>query len=355
MVINFTGNTVDDQRIEFALPDNYNGKKITLSGYIKTENVTDGFAGLWIQIDPGITVDYIRRNRIIGTTDWKKYEITLDMYPDQTKQILVGGSLSGRGKMWLDDLKVEIDGKDIRRVKPYLSKPFPAESDKEFDAGSNIVFPELNEKRIDDLELLGRLWGFLKYHHPAVAKGKYNRDYELFRILPAYLNTNDNRQRDKILINWINKYGRVPKCKKCMAASNTAYINPDNSWIEHSNISKKLKKMLQQIYLNRNRGKHYYVLLTPDLVNPVFTREMVYYRKENPDAGIRLLALYRYWNMINYFFPSKYITDKDWNVVLKEYIPYFLEVQDRLAYELTTSMLIGEIGDTHVFLLGFEK
>src|SRR6478609_1647003 len=37
-----------------ALPINYQGKKITLSGYIKTENVRDGFAGLWMRIDPGI-------------------------------------------------------------------------------------------------------------------------------------------------------------------------------------------------------------------------------------------------------------------------------------------------------------
>ena len=38
----------------FTLPGNYPGKKITLTGYIKTENVTDGYAGLWMRIDPSI-------------------------------------------------------------------------------------------------------------------------------------------------------------------------------------------------------------------------------------------------------------------------------------------------------------
>ena len=69
-----------------------------------------------------------------------------------------------------------------------------------------------------------------------------------------------------------------------------------------------------------------------------------------PDAGFRLLALYRYWNMIHYFFPYKYLTDKDWNTVLKEYVPHFIEAKNRLEYELTATLLIGEVCDTHAGL-----
>jgi C-terminal processing protease CtpA/Prc len=355
MVIEFTGNAANVQGVQFVLPDNYNGEKITLSGYIKTENVSDGFAGLCIFIEPRVSADYMRKNGVTGTTDWKKYEITLDMYPERTRQILVGGLLWGKGKMWLDDLKVEIDGKDVRRVKPYIPKPFPAENDKEFEKGSAIEFPELNEQKIEDLELLGRIWGFLKYHHPTIAKGKYNWDSELFRILPAYLNVNDSQQRDKLLIKWIHKYGSIPKCKECTATPDTAFIKPDISWIEHSNISRKLKKTLQHIYFNRNQGKHYYIYTMPIAGNPVFTHEIDYKGSKNPDAGLRLLALYRYWNMIHYFFPSNYLTGKDWNGVLKEYIPCFIKAPDRLEYELTAAMLIGEICDTHAFLRKFEE
>jgi hypothetical protein len=41
--------------------------------------------------------------------------------------------------MWLDDLKVTIDGKEIQKLKPYLKEVFPAQLDKEFDAGSKIT------------------------------------------------------------------------------------------------------------------------------------------------------------------------------------------------------------------------
>jgi hypothetical protein len=68
----------------YTLPNNYAGKKITLSGYIKTENVSEGFAGLWLRIDPEIGFDNMNRRGIKGTNDWKKYEVTLEMSPENT-------------------------------------------------------------------------------------------------------------------------------------------------------------------------------------------------------------------------------------------------------------------------------
>ena len=52
----------------------------------------------------------------IGTKDWTKYEIKLPLHPDKTEKIYVGGLLIGKGKMWLDDLKVTIDGKEIQNL-----------------------------------------------------------------------------------------------------------------------------------------------------------------------------------------------------------------------------------------------
>lgn len=358
MAVEFIGSISNFQILTFVLPHNYDGKKIILSGYIKTKNVTDGFAGLWLMMDPDPSYDNIELNgvKVTGTTDWVKYETTLDMYPAATKEIVIGGILTGKGKMWLDDLKVIIDGEDIKRVEPYRSECFQAKNDHEFDKGSNIIFSELSEQRINDLELLGRIWGFLKYHHPEIAKGNYNLDYELFRILPDYLIVNNRQRRDQILLKWIEKYGKISTCKIYQTTPNVSIIKPDLSWIEHSNISLKLKDILQEIYSNRNQGFQYYVKMTPYIGTPIFTNESAYEAMDYPDAGFRLLALYRYWNMIYYFFPYKHLTHKNWDSVLKEYIPYFIEAKNGLAYELSTALLIGEICDSHANLLnGWRK
>jgi hypothetical protein len=123
----------------FKIPDNYDGKKITLTGFIKTENVSDGYAGLWMRIDPSIAFHNMKEKGIKGTTDWTKYEITLEMNPRETKQIIIGALLVGKGKMWIDNFTVTIDGKDIKDLKPFERNLYPADKDKEFDKGSGIT------------------------------------------------------------------------------------------------------------------------------------------------------------------------------------------------------------------------
>lgn len=345
--VEFTGDKLGSKSLAFYLL-NYEGKKITLSGYIKTENITEGYAGInWSIIDKNqyrIALD--NGTCITGTTDWKKYEVTLDLHPADTKYITIEVKLLGNGKMWLDDFTITIDGKDVHQLTPYEPKPFPAESDKEFDDGSRIALAQLSNQNIKDLELLGRVWGFLKYHHPAIAQGNYNWDYELFRILPDYLKTNHETQRDELLLNWIDKLGDIPECEINETPADEIYLKPDLSWMENSNINRELKERLQHVYKNRHQGRHYYVLLR-STGNPIFLHESDYADMPYPDAGFRLLALYRYWNTIYYFFPSKYLTDKDWNDVLGEYILNFVEAKNELEYELTAMRIIGDICDSH--------
>ncbi|GHT84493.1 hypothetical protein FACS18947_2020 [Bacteroidia bacterium] len=352
IVIDFQENRINYNYLQFTLPNNYDGNKITLSGYIKTENVTDGYAGLWFYLKPDVGYNRMEQERLTGTNDWKKYEITFNMYPSATEKIVGGGYLLGKGKIWLDDLKITIDGKDIQKLKPYNKKPFPAGKDHQFDKGSNIVFLELNNQKIADLELLGRIWGFLKYHHPQIGQGKYNWDYELFRILPSYLKVNDNKKRDQILLKWISKYGNIPVCKTCQETPEDAFIKPDLSWIDNNNMNQKLKSILHKIYLNRHQGYHYYIRMETNVGKPVFMNENAYPEMPYPDAGFRLLALYRYWNMIQYFDPTKYLTDKNWNDVLKEYVPLFVNAKNELEYELAATQIIGEVCDTHAGLWG---
>lgn len=50
--------------IGITIPYSYPGKKITLSGYLKTENVSDGFAGLWMRIDPKVAFDNMNKQQM---------------------------------------------------------------------------------------------------------------------------------------------------------------------------------------------------------------------------------------------------------------------------------------------------
>lgn len=67
-----------------------------------------------------------------------------------------------------------------------------------------------------------------------------------------------------------------------------------------------------------------------------------------PDKNYRLLALFRFWNVINYFFPYKDLIGADWNEILPEYIPKFEANADAFEYQMTVRELAAETHDSHV-------
>src|SRR6185436_13641751 len=69
------------------------------------------------------------------------------------------------------------------------------------------VDSNLSDRQKEDLFVIGKLWGFLKYHHPDVAKGSYSFDSCLFIILPPVLKAENKLKRDELLLNWINSLG----------------------------------------------------------------------------------------------------------------------------------------------------
>ncbi len=345
--IEFKEGNPDFKAWAFTIPDKYDGKKITLSGYIKTENVSDGYAGLWMRIDPNIAFENMNDNGVKGTNEWTKYEITLEMNPEKTKQIVFGGLLVGKGKMWLDNLNITIDGKDIKDLDGFKTKSFPAEKDKEFEKGSQITNIEIDKNEIENLKSLGLIWGFLKYYHPNIAKGKYNWDYELFRIIPKIINVKNKNNRDDILVKWINSFGQFTQCKETAIKSTEVKILPDLDWINKSNFSDELTEVLLNVKNANRPNEHYYIGLNPAGGHPDFKNENAYSSMHYPDAGFRLLSLYRYWNIIQYYFPYKNLIEEDWKNVLEEFIPKFINAKNEVEYTLTALELIGRVHDTH--------
>jgi hypothetical protein len=108
------------------VPEDYLGKRVKLSGYIKSQNVL-AWAGMWFRIDGDprekeLGFDNMQNRPIKGTTDWKKYEIVLDV-PMNSKYIAYGVLLSSMGKVWIDDLHFEIVSKDtpVTNITPQLN------------------------------------------------------------------------------------------------------------------------------------------------------------------------------------------------------------------------------------------
>ena len=90
------------------------GKTIRFSGYIKTDAIDSGYAGLWWRADsrerPTIAFNNMQDAGPRGTTDWQRYEFELKI-PAEVSNINFGALHPGYGTAWFSDLVVEIDGK----------------------------------------------------------------------------------------------------------------------------------------------------------------------------------------------------------------------------------------------------
>jgi Peptidase family S41 len=343
----------------FSIKPNFSGKKLTLKGYIRTENVSGGFAGLWIRVDGiggTISFDNMANKGVTGSTDWKEYQVEVDFDEEEANLILVGGLLVGKGKIWLDNFQLLVDDKDIALAPAKKEIKQKARLDTAFLDGSNVVIGKLNKTKIGNLANLGMIWGFLKYYHPAIGEGQFNWDAELFRILPKVLAAYSKSEFNSVVEKWVDGLGKPDSCKGCnnsLKLDSDIKLIPDYGRIfQNNNLEKTLIAKLENIRNNRHQGKGYYIDEVAEVGNPVFRNENAYSRMLYPDAGYRLLALFRYWNMIQYFYPYKHLIGEDWNQVLPQFIPKFLDARDSVQYVLTCLELIARIHDTHANVWG---
>lgn len=334
-----------------SLPLTAAGKKVTLTGYLKLEDVKDGFVGLYMRVNTKSGAAYrwedMHTRNLAGTASWKKYSITLPI-PSDGGTVCVGVMNYSAGILWADDLEVELDGRALGKAPP--REVFKADSDHEFDKGAGISIGSLTPQKSADLEVLGKIWGFLKYYHPAVRAGEYNWDYELFRILPAVLNSKDASARNEVLQHWISKLPVSGNSPTTRIDSAKVKFYPDLDWLsDEKTLGHTLSVTLKNVAAMKRSNTCYYVE-TQAAGNPQFLNERSYDDMTYPDAGFRLLTLYRYWNIIQYFFPYKHLITEGWNNKLAEYIPKVVDARDTADWETALLGLICSIHDSHAYL-----
>jgi len=194
-----------------------------------------------------------------------------------------------------------------------------------------------------------KVWGFLKYHHPTVAKGKIEWDKEFMVRLKEVSSLESKQERSAYYLAWIESLGMVNPCKKCKnEIPDSLKFNLNLDWLSDSSVfTHDLTKQLQFIHQNRNQGKNYYVQQSPSVGNTRYDNEKAYPDSVFPSAELRLLGLSRYWNIINYFFPYKYRIGEDWNKVLVEMVPKFKDSKDTVSYHLAMLELTAKLNDSH--------
>ncbi|RNL75219.1 erythromycin esterase family protein [Sinomicrobium pectinilyticum] len=137
------------------------GRSIEFTGHVKTESVTNGYAGLWWSVDGEAGVlafDNMEEGGLRGTNDWQEVSIRMNVDKNAT-DVSFGGLLTGLGTAWFDDFEIRIDGKEFEDLQPRVSAP----TMEELEWLKNNVYPlstyDPAKKSDEDLEIMDSLIG----------------------------------------------------------------------------------------------------------------------------------------------------------------------------------------------------
>ncbi|MFD2513331.1 S41 family peptidase [Pontibacter locisalis] len=210
----------------------------------------------------------------------------------------------------------------------------------------------LDKEAAKRIATLTKVWGLMKYYHSNVANGTINWDSVFVAYVPKVVAARGQKEYHSVVDDL---YAQIPAPKLAISynlpKADTIVEIFSEKEIAAYKISSKLKQQLIDLYERHlpleskyitNKYKEYTLDHVRFLENPM--AEVVYPSKET-----RLLALARYWNTINYFYPHKQTIGKDWSIVLEKYIPVFNEAQDEQAYHLAIQRLNRELKDSHSF------
>lgn len=335
------------------IPIDFAGATLELRGFLRTEDVSN-FAGLWMREDDdtgSVAFDNMQRRQLKGTSEWAEYSIVLPLNK-AAKRLTFGILASGVGKVWADDLRLLVDGNPIEDV-PRVDLPKTVlDLDREFDSRSGIAATDLTKIQVANLAMLGKVWGFLKYHHPLITAGKRHWDYELFRILPRVLSATDAPAARSALHQWIAGLGAVPACSACASlVESELHLRPPVTWLTDENLGAELGTALRAVHRNRPADRQqFYLSLVPGIGNPSFNHELAYANLKLPDAGYQLLALYRLWNIVEYWFPYRDLIEGNWDAELTAFVPRIALANDSDSYKRELMAFIARVQDTHANL-----
>jgi C-terminal processing protease CtpA/Prc len=209
---------------------------------------------------------------------------------------------------------------------------------------SQTLFSNTKITETDKLAATCKVWGFLKYYHPKIASGEVNWDNQLLEKLSRIEEAQTKEEFSLILENWIDELGPVKEVKIAVPKDVKFFDkNFDLSWFNNKIFSKKLSKKLKFIEQNRFQSNEEFEYGFDGLKYVKNYFDLDYTNKKS-----RILMLFAYWNLIEYYFPYKYVMDQKWDLSLEQILPSIVNAKSEYDFYIALKKLTSKLNDSHV-------
>lgn len=236
--------------------------------------------------------------------------------------------------------------------------PVQAQQMANASSGFSMTSDDLSDPRVPgNLETLCRVWGYVKYHHPAFCDTlcRVDVDSALFALLPQVVHA-DRDTRNRHLLDWVRSLGdytpnRVDYEQSLAPLELVSTV--DLAWTRDTTLlGRDLSHLLQDLRY-AERGENYYLRMGTMENGPGYHYLSLRNEKSYPtpqmDSGLNLLTLFRLWNVIEYYAPNRSLTLHPWDEVLSTYIRLVGAETDPVRFSRLYMRLIRELNDGHAY------
>ncbi len=162
-------------------------------------------------------------------------------------------------------------------------------------------------------------------------------------------------RRDNLIAKidaWVASLDNIKLSTECGEPTREVAESRPTEWITDPNlVGQQLSRRLQKVNSIQSTGvDQHYVSLRAGVGNPFFQNEPYYRDVENLDWRYRVLALYRFWNIVEYWSPYRSLISSNFDDVLREFVTTLYSADEPNEYALALMMLTATVEDAHTNL-----
>lgn len=204
-----------------------------------------------------------------------------------------------------------------------------------------------------------KVWGFAKYYHSRVSNCMVDWDSVLLHYLPLVDNAVTSNDLNNQLYDMLSAAGPMDLAVTPLPDTLPAELkrNRDFSWFNDPMIRSDVKVILDTIK-NNFRPHAGCWAMDNDYQDPNYYGWLVFphdslmindnFATNYPDKWHRLLVTYKYWNIVNYFYPYNYVLDRPWDSTLYNCAANIGNAANYDAFVKAFKKMTGAQKDAHV-------
>jgi hypothetical protein len=195
------------------------------------------------------------------------------------------------------------------------------------------------------ISLTGKVWGYLKYHHTGACDNDW--DQALLDTLESQSEADSAAEFNQLVAELIESAGiNSPPDVALPEIEDVHRIPSAKDWMQNPLLSEQNRTALRDIEDSFRPFSNCFVT-RGEAGQPSFRGDDRFHDQVTVESAQRLLAMFRFWNILNYYSPHLGMIGDDWERVLDTYVGRMLDVTERHEYHLLMAEFTARANDSH--------